>query len=65
MPRRKKNNIEEEVTNQESKEFVYCGLRKCPHTECLRHNTNTPFNVLILRKNFNPDKEWNCKDMEV
>lgn len=43
MPRRKKNNIEEEVTNQESKEFVYCGLRKCPHTECLRHNTNTPF----------------------
>lgn len=65
MPRRKKNNIEEEVTNQESKEFVYCGLRKCPHTECLRHNTNTPFNVLILRRNFNPNKEWNCKDMEV
>ena len=65
MPRKKKNNIEEEVVNNESNEFVYCGLRKCPHIECLRHNANTPFNVLILRKNFKPDKEWNCKDMEV
>ena len=65
MPRKKKNNIEEEVVNNESNEFVYCGLRKCPHIECLRHNTNTSFNVLILRKNFKPDKEWNCKDMEV
>ena len=65
MPRRKKNNIEEEVASKESKEFVYCGLRKCIHTECLRHNVNTPFNVLILRRNFIPDKDWNCKDMEV
>ena len=65
MPRRKKNNIEEEVVNNESNEFVYCGLRKCPHIECLRHNANTPFNILILRRNFNPDKDWNCKDMEV
>ena len=65
MPRKKKNNIEEEVANNESNEFVYCGLRKCPHIECLRHNANTPFNILILRKNFNPDKDWNCKDMEV
>ena len=65
MPRKKKNNIDEEVTNKELKEFVYCGLRKCIHTECLRHNVNTPFNVLILRRNFNPDKDWNCKDMEV
>ena len=65
MPRKKKNNIEEEVVNNESNEFVYCGLRKCPHIECLRHNANTPFNILILRKNFNPDKDWNCKDMEV
>ena len=65
MPRKKKNNIEEEVVNNESNEFVYCGLRKCPHIECLRHNANTPFNILILRRNFNPDKDWNCKDMEV
>ena len=65
MPRKKKNNIEEEVVNNESNEFVYCGLRKCPHIECLRHNANTPFNILILRRNFTPDKEWNCKDMEV
>lgn len=65
MPRKKKNNIDEEVVNKELNEFVYCGLRKCPHIECLRHNVNTPFNVLILRRNFNPDKDWNCKDMEV
>lgn len=65
MSRKKIDNIEEEVVNKESKEFVYCGLRKCIHTECLRHNVNTPFNVLILRRNFNPDKDWNCKDMEV
>ena len=62
MPRRKKNDIEE-VINKESKEFIYCGLRKCPHVQCLRHNVNTPFNVLILRRNFTPDKDWNCKDI--
>ena len=65
MTRKEKNNVNEENINKDSEEFVYCGLRKCPHTECLRHNTNTPFNVLIIRKNFKPDKDWNCKDMEV
>lgn len=55
----------EDVVSSKTNEFVYCGLRKCPHTSCLRHNENTPWNKLILRTNFNPDKEWNCKDMEV
>ena len=32
-------------------------------TECLRHNVNTPWNILIYRKDFKPDKDWNCKDM--
>ena len=64
MPRRKKNDANEEVSKN-AEEFVYRGSRKCPHTECLRHTAKTPFNVLILRKNFKPDKEWNCKDMEV
>lgn len=62
MPRKKKENIE---VNNKEKEFVYCGLRKCPHTHCLRHNVNTPFGVIIRRRNFNPDKDWSCKDMEV
>lgn len=44
-------------------EFVYCSIRKCPHNECLRHNVNIPFDKLILRDNFNPDKNWNCKEM--
>lgn len=65
MPRKKKVDVNVEVNNSKSKEFVYCGLRKCIHTECLRHNVNTPFDILILRRNFNPDKDWNCKDMEV
>ena len=58
MPRQKK--IE---CNNKSDYFVYCGQRKCPHEECLRHNVNTPWDVLIYRNNFNPDKDWNCKDI--
>lgn len=45
------------------KKFIYCGWRKCPHTYCLRHNVNTPFGIVILRRKFNPDKDWNCKDI--
>ena len=44
-------------------DFVYCNQRKCIHTECLRHNVNTPWNVMIYRDKFEPDKEWNCKDI--
>lgn len=62
MPRKKKENVEE---NSEGKEFVYCGWRKCPNIHCLRHNINTPFGVVIRRRKFNPDENWNCKDMEV
>ena len=61
MPRRKKT---AEVNNQQNNdtEFIYCGNRKCPHTECLRHNVNTPYDVLILRRNFDVDKkEYHCK----
>lgn len=64
MPRKKKVKVEE-TTKNESSEFVYCGWRHCPNTHCLRHNVNTPFNVMILRRKFNPDKDWNCDDMEV
>lgn len=69
MPRRKKTEITEVINKpkdkNEKEEFVYCGLRQCPHTYCLRHNINTPFNVVIHRRNFTPDKDWSCKDMEV
>ena len=51
--------------NKKEEKFVYCGCRKCPHTECLRHNVNTPWNTIITVRKFNPDKDWNCKDMEV
>lgn len=62
MPRKKKEKVE---VNNEEKEFIYCGLRKCPNTHCIRHNVNTPFDIIIRRRNFTPDKDWNCKDMEV
>lgn len=48
-----------------NKEFVYCSIRKCPYKECLRHNVNTPWNKLITRDTFKPDKDWNCKDKVV
>lgn len=61
MPRRKNIN-----TNNNEHEFIYCGWRKCPNTQCLRHNVNTPYGVLILQsKDFKPDREWNCKDMVI
>lgn len=63
MPRKKK--IKEVTSVKDENKFIYCGLRKCIHTECIRHNVNTPFGVIIYRRNFNPDKDWNCKDMEV
>ena len=61
MPRKKKGNVE--VNNEDNGEIVYCGQRHCPHRACLRHNVNTPFNVVIRRRTFSPDKDWNCKDI--
>ena len=63
MGRRKKieKDVENKISDQEH--FTYCSQRNCPHTECLRHNVNTPWNVMFYRANFNPDENWNCKDM--
>ena len=64
MPRRKKSEtIQQNNDNYDQGHFTYCGQRNCPHTECLRHNVNTPWNVMFYRVNFNPDENWNCKDM--
>ena len=63
---RRKNTETSQVTLQKIQikdYFVYCSQRKCPHEECLRHNVNTPWDVLIYRNNFKPDKDWNCKDI--
>ena len=63
MPRKKKEKVEEMVKDDDR--FVYCHHRHCTHTECARHHVNTPFNVMIYIRKFNPDKEWNCKDIIV
>lgn len=54
--------MNERENESELKGFVYCGIRKCLHIACLRHNKNTPFGKIVVRKNFTPDAEWNCKD---
>ena len=51
--------------NKQEEKFVYCSLRKCPNTNCLRHHMYIPYNVLITRDIFKPDKNWNCKDMVI
>ncbi len=45
-------------------DITYCPNRKCEHVECLRHNKNTPFDVVISRFSENPkrDKNGNCKE---
>lgn len=63
MPRKKKTEPIKEEVHSESKEPLFCGLRKCPHLECLIHYKNAPFGVLIRLRKFAPDKDWNCKDI--
>lgn len=44
-------------------EILYCSQRKCPYIECLRHDKNIPFGVMVTRSNtFKLDKELRCKD---
>lgn len=44
---------------KEIKDFVFCKNRKCPHTECFRHNANTPFNIVVTRVSFE-EKKGKC-----
>lgn len=45
-----------------SKEYPYCGNRKCQDFECIRHISYTPWYELIWRENYKPDKNGNCKN---
>ncbi len=44
--------------------MTYCPNRKCKHIECLRHNNNIPFGVIISRFVDTPkeDKNGTCKE---
>lgn len=46
---------------KEDKTRIYCGNRNCPHLDCVRHDKNIPFNILILRENYDMDKDGICK----
>lgn len=43
-------------------DFLYCANLKCEHHDCLRHNCNTPWNVMIVRRKFQMNKDGGCKD---
>lgn len=45
---------------KKDEDFLYCSNMKCPHVECLRHNVNTPYNVIIYRRRF-VNKGEECK----
>ena len=47
--------------SEDKKGIIYCGNRNCERIDCLRHNRNTPFDVLILRENYKPEKDGKCK----
>lgn len=47
--------------NEERNDFIYCIWHECPHKECLRHHINIPYNVIITRRKFNPNKNWECE----
>jgi hypothetical protein len=45
---------------KEIKNFIFCQNRKCSKTECLRHNVNTPFGIIITRATFS-NKKGRCE----
>lgn len=58
MATRKKN--KERIIG--SKEYPFCGNRKCQDVECIRHRNYIPWYDLIWRENYAPDKKGVCKD---
>lgn len=42
---------------------LYCGNRECQRFECVRHDKYVPFDILIMRENFKPDVDGNCKNI--
>ena len=43
--------LKKDTTNIENIK-MYCSNRDCPYFECVRHDRNIPFNVLIKREDF-------------
>ena len=52
--------LKKDITNIENIK-MYCSNRDCPYLECVRHDRNIPFNVLIKREDYKLDKDDNCK----
>ena len=46
---------------RENKKRIYFANRNCSHLDCVRHDKNIPFNILILRENYKVDSNGNCK----
>ncbi len=52
------------ISNVKENNIIYCPNRKCEYIECLRHDKNIPFDVVISRFSENPkqDKNGKCKE---
>lgn len=61
MGRRKKT-TEKIVGSLGTKDFPFCGNRKCQQFDCVRHVNYIPWNTLVYRQDFVLDKDGNCKD---
>ena len=42
---------------------MYCSNRNCSHLECVRHDKNIPYNILIKRENYKLNKDGSCSNM--
>ncbi len=52
------------ISNVKENNIIYCPNKKCTHIECLRHNQNMPFYIMVKRFSENPklDKKGICKN---
>lgn len=46
---------------RKNKKRMYRANRNCLQVDCVRHDKNIPFNILITRENYKEDKNGNCK----
>ena len=65
MKRARKARKAKKKAEQAEEKFVYCNQRFCPHTECMRHYANAPFDQMIRVDRFYPGEEWECDDIVV
>lgn len=49
------------ITDQNSKNFIFCGNWKCLQFDCLRHHSHEPFYVVIREQRWKPREDGVCE----